>query len=511
MRTPPPRSPSPRRPLQSGGKTDLAAAKPFERRARPRDGQPGGRIKTRLTLRLSLQATDGPAQAQEIRELLAGDISTGGVFVHCQNPPAVGELAHVEVCRPAGGLAFMARGRVVWRRPSADRLGRPAGFGLCFERLDLRDATVIRGMMDLLSRQQALLDGPMPDGRSLPAVLLYNLDDVTTDVVAILQTELPPEILRFVQGYEQVSHRDPFLWRWAYQGVSLTTLSCVDRALCEEVRGVKLLAVMFAVLLDDAVDRAVLGEAGVAPPPRLGGRVKGVDDDPLLLALCQIPLGGAVPWSLPRPVQAYYEFARRVYGEIHARLSRLPRALEFLGLVAHDLQELIQGVRLQHLVRQAPHYTSVGEARLHGHSGLPMMLSGTIDLCASPSFDLRETGLLREVLGLSQRMVHTASSLVSWEHQVETGNLGGAVVAHGLASGVLSLSDVDPVSGPRRADQVAAKLRLGRVDSHFLTEWLRDRYQVRDLSAHLRSVDMDQLLSAQQRLMWLQLSARGLV
>ena len=34
------------------------------------------------------------------------------------------------VCRPGGGVAFAARGRVAWRRQGTDRLGRPAGFGL---------------------------------------------------------------------------------------------------------------------------------------------------------------------------------------------------------------------------------------------------------------------------------------------------------------------------------------------------------------------------------------------
>src|SRR5581483_12517567 len=78
-------------------------------RPRPRDDQPGGRVRIRLRLRLHLPRSADP-QAQ-IQELLSDDLSQGGVFVTCREPPAVGEVAMVEVCRPGGGVAFAAEGR----------------------------------------------------------------------------------------------------------------------------------------------------------------------------------------------------------------------------------------------------------------------------------------------------------------------------------------------------------------------------------------------------------------
>lgn len=466
-----------------------------ERRSRSRDGQPT-RLRAELRLRLTLPDGAPAAQAAQIQELLAGDLSTGGVFVQCAEPPAVGEWATVEVCRPGGGVAFAARGRVAWRRQGTDRLGRPAGFGLSFERLDVRDSAAIRGILDLLQRQQAL-SAPTPAARELA---LYSLGDLTESVTELLGGDLPPELAAFVRGYEQVGDRDAFLWRWAYQGVCISTLSSVDPRLLPEVHALKLLCVMYAVLLDDAADRAAAPGASLDASASASQR---------FAALCQLWLTGI---STPAQAQdrAFLAFAQRVHQEFTTRVEGLGRHGEFADLLHFDKQQLVSAAQHQLLVRKSPHFTSEGESRAHAPVGIPLALGATIDLCASPGFDARETGLLREILGVAQRMTHTGHLLVSWERQLETGDLTGAVVAHGLASGALGPADLDPASGPARGPRLAQRLREQRVDSHFLTDWLRDRFTLRELAARLRSVDVGQLLSAQQRLMWLQLSSRGL-
>jgi hypothetical protein len=172
--------------------------------------------------------------------------------------------------------------------------------------------------------------------------------------------------------------------------------------------------------------------------------------------------------------------------------------------------QLVQGSRQKELLHKAPYAISETESGATP-LGLPLLLAASIDLCASPGFDRREVGLLREGLGHAQRMAHIAHLLTSWERHCEDGELGHAMVAHGLATGVLALCDVDPVSGPLRKRHVIASLKAARAEGHFLTEWLRERFRVRELSAHLRTVNLDPLLGQHQQLMWQKLAKKGLL
>lgn len=462
----------------------------------------GGRLATRLQLRLSLAGGGSAAESVQIRELLTGDLSSGGVFVECAEPPAVGMQARVEVCRPSGGVAFAALGEVVWRRAQIhghDRAGRPPGFGLRFERLDLRDGAVVQGLIDLLQRQQAATAPALPG--LVPDVALHGLADMTADVVDILQSPLPEELRAFVEGFSRVADRDSFLWRWAYQGIHITTLSCVDPALVGAAREAKLLGVMYLILIDDALDRA----------QQEGGDRLGVFE-----ALCQLPLRTvteAESHLLEPGTHPCVAFGHRLWAALHRRARALPRAAEFLPLWHLDLLQLVQDARYLLLTRQNPQLTSETECltRAAGFTGLPLLLSGSLDLCASPGFDAREVGLLREVLTLAQRMHHLSFVLSGWQRACAGGELSGAAVAHGVMTGVLSTRELCGEGAALQGPAIAARLQAARIDSHFLTEWLQARQQTRELAQRLRSVDVQRLLVAHQRLLWLQLQHRGLV
>lgn len=471
----------------------------------PRSEGSGGRLATRLQLRLTLAGGGGAAESAQIRELLTGDLSSGGVFVECAEPPAVGAQARVEVCRPSGGVAFTALGEVVWRRAQGyghDRAGRPPGFGLRFERLDLRDGAVVQGLIDLLQRQEASATSQLPGWPGLvPDVVLHGLSDMTADVVDILQSPLPEELRAFVEGFSRVADRDGFLWRWAYQGIHITTLSCVDPALLSAAREAKLLGVMYLILIDDALDRA----------QQEGGDRLGVFE-----ALCQLPLRTvteAESHLLEPGTHPCVAFGHRLWAALHRRARALPRAAEFLPLWHLDLLQLVQDARYLLLTRQNPQLTSETEclARAAGFTGLPLLLSGSLDLCAAPGFDAREVGLLREVLTLAQRMHHLSFVLSGWQRACEGGELSGAAVAHGVMTGVLSARELSAEGAALQGPAIAARLQAARIDSHFLTAWLQARQQTRELAQRLRSVDVQRLLVAHQRLLWLQLQHRGLV
>jgi len=64
------------------------------------------------------------------------------------------------------------------------------------------------------------------------------------------QRVLPDDLDYWVGQYATVGHRDAFLWKWCLEGVSLTSLPCVDPKLRDTNNETKVLGVMFDVLLD---------------------------------------------------------------------------------------------------------------------------------------------------------------------------------------------------------------------------------------------------------------------
>lgn len=465
MHTLPPRSGRPessRAPLSNVA--SVAAAVPLDRRGRAR--QPPGRVRGQLRLRLTLPAQEaGQDEAAQIRELLSGDISQGGLFVQCQDPPAVGEQARIEVCRPNGGLAFSAMGRVVWRRAERDALGRAPGFGLHFERLDVRNGAVVGGLLNLLKRQHTL---HAAEEHALPELLLCGLDEIVRELAPVLPGpgELPLPLRRLVEAHAgagdagPAERRDAFLWAWAYEGIYIPTLSCVDPARYRTVLALKRQAVLLGALLDEGSPECVA-------------------------------------------------YARRLHCEVLGAAAELPRFRDFAGLLELDLEQLFAGRRHAAVVRAAPHFLSETEGRWHTAPGLPFLLAGTLDLCASPGFDERETGLLREVLLHAQRMSYLTQLVTSWERRCEADDLNSGAVAYGLAQGTLSVADLDPALPRSRGQRLLVRLREARTDGHFVTEWLRDRFQARELCGRLRSVDMGRLLGKHQQLLWMQLGRKA--
>lgn len=78
------------------------------------------------------------------------NVSVGGMFVECPNPPEVGRPIRFELVLPEPGdrRRIAGRGEVAWRRPPADSPQPPAGFGMRFTEIDLAARQMIFHIVD---------------------------------------------------------------------------------------------------------------------------------------------------------------------------------------------------------------------------------------------------------------------------------------------------------------------------------------------------------------------------
>src|SRR5947209_3422086 len=93
-----------------------------------------------------------------------------------------------------------------------------------------------------------------------PAPVTYKLtlpseQEIKAEIEHVLNKQLNPGLMRWVDGYAQVGKRNLYLWKWVRQGVEVTSLSSVDPKLFDTVCDIKVLGVVLDVLLDDIADR----------------------------------------------------------------------------------------------------------------------------------------------------------------------------------------------------------------------------------------------------------------
>jgi len=226
-----------------------------------------------------------------------------------------------------------------------------------------------------------------------------------------------------------VGQRNRFLWKWCLEGVSLTTLPCVDPQLRDTNNVTKVLGVVLDVLLDDVADQS--------------------GQESFLEQLLHIPYA-TTPLTFTEfsaAQQAYADTVRRVWATIQARAQHYPRYREFQALLRYDYRQLLNAMRYSHLVNGDPHLLNLVEHDLYLPHNMHMMVSGTLDLMCSPGFDRAELGKLREVLWNAQCMGRIGNLVTTWEREVGDRDFTSGVFARALQQGVVTvqqLLDADP-------------------------------------------------------------------
>src|SRR5215212_2158040 len=80
-------------------------------------------------------------------------------------------------------------------------------------------------------------------------------EEIQAEIAHVLNKQLSPDLLKWVDGYAQVGKRNLYLWKWVRQGVEVTTLSCIAPDLFDFACNTKVLGVVLDVLMDDIADR----------------------------------------------------------------------------------------------------------------------------------------------------------------------------------------------------------------------------------------------------------------
>jgi hypothetical protein len=138
---------------------------------------------------------------------------------------------------------------------------------------------------------------------------------------------------------------------------------------------------------------------------------------------------------------------------------------------------------------------------------MQIMFMATLDLSASPGFDMDELGLAREIFWHAQRMGRIGNMITTWEREVLDRDFTSGIFAHALHRGILSAPDLRDMP----AHEIMSMLEDAACQDYFFKEWQNHRDQMARKIQAVQSVDLRPYLKGFEQLIKLHLSSRGLM
>lgn len=191
------------------------------------------------------------------------------------------------------------------------------------------------------------------------------------------------------------------------QGHALMTLSSVPQEVREEVILIKSLLGMLITLYDDLADMPDLENAT------------------LLAELYKIPFNNeAVNIAmLSDHERRYIDFAHYLTDQMMTKISALPSFKVYIDILQFDLLQFYNANNYYSLAQKHPTLLNSVEIRLIGPFNMGMIIAGTIDIMASPTFDKDELGSTRAILIFAQRFGHICNSLTTIKREIAENTL----------------------------------------------------------------------------------------
>lgn len=407
------------------------------------------------------------------------NLSEGGIFVLAANPPPLGTMCTVKLQSLNGREMLQGEVYVIWKNEDAGENSQPIGFGARFIEVTFHGRKYIGDMVKAALERESVL---------ARLSTLQNRLDFASAIADIQHISLPEDLNSFVTDYATYGNRDPFLWNLILEGLLLTTLNSVPDELRESVIIIKLLGGMFTVLVDDVADE--------------------LRDKVLLDQLLLLPFEGDMvdTSSLTGTSLDYFHFAKDVWQEIQTRLQKLPRYAEFTDVIEFDYRQVLNCMRYAVLVNTNPYRLNITEHNLYQPHNMHMMVQGTVDLMASPSFDAGESGYLREVLWNAQVMERIGNAVSTWQRKLKESDFTSSIFALAIADRVLSSDDlIDPDK-----EVIQRRILDAHIEDKLLEEWARRRKHISLLGTRISSVNISEFASGLDHLIRIHLASRGL-
>ena len=136
-----------------------------------------------------------------------------------------------------------------------------------------------------------------------------------------------------------------------------------------------------------------------------------------------------------------------------------------------------------------------------------MMSFATLDLMCMPRFSTRELGKLREVVWHAACMGRIGNLVSTWRREIGECDFNSGVFARAVNHGDLT---IEQLAQPD-VDQIEAAIIHGGHEEYFLHRWNHHRELLQAKAAGVRSIDLREFSTDQERFFHMHMGSRGLI
>jgi transketolase C-terminal domain/subunit len=337
---------------------------------------------------------------------------------------------------------------------------------------------------------------PQPMARPSPSISrapsarsVSPLPSAEAERLAVLDCDLSPDVMRWIDTYVAIGKRDLYLWRWARRGAELTTLPCVAPERVAHGCDTKVLSIMLCVLLDDIAD--------------LHGRGEFLNF--LVNVVCNLRADDFA--SLPSDERRYAEAAYELAQEYERRIQNYPHYHEYQELLRYDAAQFSNTLQYSHLLNRNASYLNLAEHDLYLPHNMHMMSFATLDLMCTEGFPRQEIGKVREAAWHGQCMGRIGNLLSTWRRELVQKDLTSGIFARAVARGDLTLEQI--AGGD--AEQIEELLRGGMHEYYFVRRWQHHRDCMETALGSVRGLSLLSLLEGHDRFFQMHLGSQGLI
>ncbi len=311
-------------------------------------------------------------------------------------------------------------------------------------------------------------------------------ENIQKQIKEIQEIELPLELQKWVQKYEKVGDRDPFIWSWTYSAMKKLTLSSVIDEYRTSVLTTKSISIILNTVMDDIADRK--------------------KNKKLLNAAIDICYS-------PQNIQAYSsEFSeylgliKGLWETLNNNLKDYPKYKEFRDLFLYDYQQFFNSMQYSCLINRNPHLINPIECEIYSAHNMQGIIAFTIDLMCSPKFDSKELGILREIAWKAQRMGRIGNSITTWKRELYENDFSSEIFAYSIKNNIIMLEDLKEED----KNKIIKNIKESDVEKYLLERWEEYYNEINRLSKKIVSINIQDLLIGLENLIAMHLISRGL-
>lgn len=289
---------------------------------------------------------------------------------------------------------------------------------------------------------------------------------------------------------QHITYRNDALFtEFLPQGYSHVTLSSVNLSLADNLLIAKIHLGIFITLLDDFADN----------PNYLNSK--------LLTEIYKIPFYSEYIQflHLNKQEKEIISLADYVIQKLIQHIETLPHYATLKKLFEFDLRQFYSANHFCELINTIPSLANPEEIISLRPYNMGMVISGMLDIMASPTFDLSELGKTREILYLGQRFGSICNTLITFHRELLEHDVTNEIIIKGFSRQLVTPAELQSDFHEMITNKLANVFQeLDQERSSILTKITR-------LGEQIHSFDCEQYIASLINLQCLHEALRGVI